>query len=71
MCTFLERFLHGDFKHFEIGSKRTMEEKLLRQSLKFNATDQPQLEMYLLLFPSEELLQIWFEAISESCYQIW
>ena len=42
-----------------------MEEKLLQQNLKFDSTHQPELKMYLLVHPLKELLQIWFEAVSE------
>ena len=60
--TFLERSLY--WEPYELQEK-----SFCGRSLKFDVTYQPQTEMLLLLHLWKELLQIGFEAISESWNQ--
>ena len=64
--TFLERSLYWSTKISKSEPYELQEKTFCGRSLKFDVTYQPQTVMLLLLHLWKELLQIGFEAISES-----
>ena len=64
--TYLERSLYWESKNSKSEPYELQEKSFCGRSLKFYVTYQPQTEMLLLLHLWKELLQIGFEAISES-----